>query len=191
MIDFQTANEVFDVYSQYPNGDKTDGYMVGRFMVQDGNLRILEDHQGILKNSLTNGPVGHNAAQLEAMQHSGYLKIVTESDIAQGHHIDLVPKGKEANPLGPKVEEPPDAIEQPDLGDAPQSFQVGEGDNFSMTTPPAVFDYISVGMREPQVIEVRGEEVFMNDHKLNRPQIDRILYNIRTGLGKLKYRKAT
>jgi len=189
-MDFQDANEIFDVYARYPHQGTVQGFMIGRFMVQDGKLRILEDHTGQLKESLTNGPVGHSTAQLEAMSKSPYLKVVAESDVAQGHHVNLIPKGQEPNPLGPQPQKPPDAVETPDLGEAPQSFHVGEGDSFSMTTPPAVFDYISTGMREPQVLEVKGEDVFMNGQKLTRPEVERILYTIHTGIGKIKYRKA-
>lgn len=190
MIDFQDANEVFSVFGVYPHEGKAEGYMIGRFMVKDGKLRVLEDHNGMLSDMLHNGPVAHNTARLKALTNSAYTKVVAETDVVQGHHIDLIPKGKEPNPLGPKPMAPPDAIQQPDLGDAPQSYVQEEGEDFTMRTPPAVFDYISTGMREPQVLEVRGEDVFMNGHKLERDAVERILYTLRTGLGKLKYRKA-
>jgi hypothetical protein len=191
MIDFQSGDEVYQVFSVYPHpaGNKTHGMMLGRFMVQDGKLRILEDHNGMLHEVLHDGPVGHNTAALKSLTTSSYTKVVAESDVAQGHHIGLVPKGKEPNPLGPQPQAAPQAIEPPVIETAPESYEPGAG--FLMSTPPAVFDYIMAGMTTPQHIEVKGDDVFMNGQKLNKPEVDRILYTLSTGLGKLKYRKAT
>jgi hypothetical protein len=180
-MDFQTANEIFNVYSRYPKDGKTDGYMIGRFMVENENLRILEDHTGLLRKALKNGPVGHNAAALKSMAQSPYLKLVSESEVAQGHHVDLVPEGKEPSASAPQPQSPPDEV-------VPSQSTKG---NFSLSTPPALFDYITAGMREPQVIEVKGEDVFMNGNKLSKEAVDRILHSVRMRLGKLKYRKAT
>jgi hypothetical protein len=187
-MDFQGANEIFDVYSRYPQESDAQGYMIGRFMVEEGKLKILEDHSGLLKRSLQNGPVGHNAAALKAMARSPYLRLVGESEVAQGHHVDVVPQGQEPSPEAPQSQSPPSAVVSANATPAPQSSTQG---NFSMSTPPALFDYITTGMREPQVIEVKGEEVYMNGHLLSKEATDRILYTIQMGIGKLKYRKAT
>lgn len=189
MIDFENANEIFDVYGVYPNeAGKVESYMIGRFLIEKGNVKILEDHNGILHGSLHNGPVERNLHSLEALSRSSYLRVVSEAAVSQGHHIDLVPKGVTANPIGPQPEGAPDFVEQSDVGEGAESLT--PTGNFSMQTPPAVFDYFRVGMREPQVLEVRGNEVFMNGQKLEQGEVDHILEGVHNGLAKLKYRKA-
>jgi hypothetical protein len=115
------------------------------------------------------------------MSQSPYLKLVSESAVAQGHHVDLVPQGKEPSASAPQPQSPPDEV-------VPSQ---STNSNFSLSTPPAIFDYITAGMREAQVLEVKGEDVFMNGHKLSPEAVNRILYTVRMRLGKLKYRKAT
>lgn len=189
MIDFQNANEIFDVHAVYPKEDgSTHGYMLGRFYVEDGQLRILEDNSGILGRSLNNGPVSHSLDGLRGLTESPYLRVVAESEVVEGHHIDMVPQG---TPSEIQVGEPPANVEAPSpgLGEPPQSYaQEGEA-GFTMQTPPPVFDYIRVGMKEPQMVEMRGKDVYMNGHKLTQDEVDRLLYTIHAGLAKLRYRK--
>jgi hypothetical protein len=188
MVDFQNANGIFDVYGVYPNEKGNQRLLLGRFMIEDGKLRVLEDHNGMLK-MLSNGPVGHSLQQLDSLARSPYTQVVSESEVKEGHHIGLIPQGKEnPDPSGPQPGSPPDVVEQPASAEAPQIVDPNSP-RFSMQTPPAVFDYMRVGMKEPQILEVHGQEVFMNGTKLSTRETERIMYTLETGLGKLRYRK--
>lgn len=189
MIDFQTANEIFNVMGVSPNEHGSlHTRLLGRFLIQDGKVRILEDHNGMLHRTLHNGPVSRNLAQLKALANSDYIRVVADSEVVEGKEI--LPQGN-PNPVGPQPDAPPSNVALPDNTPAPDQMVVAPADpTFTMNTPPAVFDYYRPGMLGPQLLEVKGDEVFMNGHKLTKPQVDRILYTVHSGLAKLKYRKA-
>ncbi len=77
--------------SSRPTCGKSDERLVGRFMIKGGQFSILEDHNGLLEDSLPEGPMDerHNKI-LFGLIHSGYYKIVSADHINQGHHDDLV-----------------------------------------------------------------------------------------------------
>lgn len=189
MIDFESANQVFDVYGVSPSREGAVGYhLLGRFLVEDGKLRILEDHRGLLKQGLHNGPVSRNLSGLNSLSRSSYIRIVAESEVTPGQ--DVAPEGN-PNSVGPQPESPPAMVQAPDLTPGADSLVPGPADpTFTMQAPPPVFDYFREGMVGPQKLEVVGQDVYMNGHKLTQPQVDHILYTINSGLAKLKYRKA-
>ena len=147
MIDYQNANEVFDVYGVYPQSvGNAHRRLLGRFAILDGKLRIIEDHTGILHGSLFEGPVGPNIPTINSMDRSPYLEIVADADIQQGKHIGLVPQG-EAPPEGaPAPQEPPEMVQH-----AP-----APSEEFGMETPASEFEYMEPGMKQPQDIQIRG-----------------------------------
>lgn len=193
MIDFENANNVFDVYSQYPRDGRLESHLLGRFYIENGQLRVLEDHDGLL-NRLKKGPVSHSLNALKRLEDSPYLRVVEESEVTPGQQIET----HSNNPNGPKPQPPPPVVAAPSVDSLPQQDMV-QGSSQPMTfeqepqmamqTPPAVFDYFRPGMREPQQVEVHGSDVFMNGQKLGPDEAQRLLYTVQSGLAKLKYRK--
>lgn len=192
MIDFENANEIFDVYGTYPKETGKQKMLLGRFVIQNGQLQVIEDHHKILSRTLVRGPVGWSIDALNSLASSPYTQVVAESEVKEGKHIDLVPKGQEGkiSADSPQPGQAPDVVQEVEDADAPQTLIPDSAPpRFSMQTPPAVFDYMRVGMKEPQVIEVRGRDVFMNGRQLSTREVERITYTLQTGLGKLRYRK--
>ncbi len=183
MLDFENANEVFDVYGVYPHEKRgVEHHLLGRFYIEDKQLRVIEDHEGLLKRMLINGPIEQNLRQLNSLATSAYTRIVSESDVKEGQHIELLPGKEPPTQDQPQPQQPPDMIEEHDGAPLTQGvFEVGQ--------PPAIFDYLSVGMGQPQILEVRDGTVFMNGRQLSQVAVDRILYTLKSGTGKLRYRK--
>ena len=185
MIDFLNANEVFEVHGVYPHeAGHHEQMLLGRFLIENGKLRILEDHQGLLGSMLHQGLVGPNVRALNSLAQSGYTKVVPESELVQGHHIDRIPQGNpsaegEIHPQSPPTYTAPEAHEL--IEEAPKEF--------GMSTPPAIFDYQDGTMKQPQILELNGDKVLMNGRELGKDVVDRILYKVKSGLATLRYRR--
>src|SRR6266545_5111622 len=178
MLDFTNANEVFDVYALYPHEKHgIQQYLLGRFLIEAGNLKILEDHEGMLKRMLKNGPVQESLRQLNSLATSSYSRVVPESEVQEGKKIDL---GESQEADQPQLQEPQEFVQNP---------EGATGDSFDMQTPPPVFDYLRTGMTQPQVLEIKGEEVFMNGFHLSQAAAQYILRLVQSGVARLRYRR--
>src|SRR5277367_1207167 len=72
------------------NGDPQES-LVGRFMVQGNNFTTLEDHDGLITNEVPDGPIGYPHQKFfNGLDNSGYFKLISEQNINQGQHKDLI-----------------------------------------------------------------------------------------------------
>lgn len=66
--------------------------MVGRFLIYNGHIRILEDHHGSLHELLGSGELTTQTIErLNSMKRSGYWELIHEDDLNQGNHPEHVP----------------------------------------------------------------------------------------------------
>lgn len=65
--------------------------LVGRFLIQAGSFYILEDHSKLLQDNLPDGKmdVWHDKV-LWYLAHSGYYRIVSNDEINEGYHEDML-----------------------------------------------------------------------------------------------------
>lgn len=192
-MDFAGTQAIYSVYGNYPQDNgQISRRLLGRFMIIKDKLTILEDHIGMLKSMLIEGPVyGANERALNSLSQSPYTEVVNEADVKAGKYLDLIPKEGDLPGGGPETEAPPPIIEKtPEIGNQPQLVDTSDaGGQFKMEPPAPVFDYFRVGMNSPQVVEVEGKTVYMNGHLLSPDEVDRLFYNVRNGLATLRYRK--
>jgi len=169
-IDFNGVDEIYTV-----DGDTQHG----RFWVKDGNLRILEDHEGVLRGRIHNGPVADNKDGIERMVMEGH-RIKVEAPIEEGKEIELGQLAEDQIRPGGA----PDVIEDPHMEDAPVDI---EDMGASAHRPPPIFDFMLVGSNRPTVVEIHGQEIFENGSKLEQDDANWMLHQVHIGRATLRY----
>lgn len=194
MLDFANAQGIFSIYGVYHHGTEDDQQaehrLLGRVLIDNGNLLILDDNFGILGKTLQNGPVlGRNMHGLQQFARNTYMDVVSETDVKEGKRIDLIPKMK----FGPAMIDGPEAEamnEKPPFDTVAPAAPEAGAQIPEQPKQSSVFDYMRIGMNKPQVIEIYGNnEFYMNGHKLSQAEVERIEYNVRNGLATLRYRQ--
>jgi GGDEF domain-containing protein len=173
-MDLADNDEIYTV-----DGD----YSHGRFWVKSGQLRILEDHEGILKRYLQNGPVEACRAGIGQLIMAGH-QIEPESPVVSGKEIDLGDADEDqVRPGGT-----PEAIEDPHMDDGPMEIETPAAVN-DLKPPPAVFDLMEAGSNTPERIEIKEGVVYQNGFKLKQEDADYLLHLVRTGRATIRYVK--
>lgn len=193
MSDMAGANEIFAVYGKYPQDNGTvRRQLLGRFMITDNQVSILEDNIGMLGSMLIPGPLmGHNDRALRALEGSAYTEVLDEGKVTEGHYMDLHNAESGVEGEKPTTNAPPPILEDTsEAASRPETIDFDDGNGgFKLQAPEPVFDYFRVGMTEPQIMEVVDKRVYLNGHLLTPQEVDRVQYNVRNGLASLRYRK--
>lgn len=82
---------IYRVYQlRHDEAGETHRRLTARLLIQDGQLQHLEDHAKVDK-LFPEGPVTPLIEQrFHQMEHSGYHELVSEANVAKGHHPDEV-----------------------------------------------------------------------------------------------------
>ena len=81
---------IYYVFTMHPHGDNVHRRLSGKFALdEEGNLRVLEDHAGLLKDLEHEDP-DKVARKLQSLNDSMHTEIVSVDDITAGHRPDLV-----------------------------------------------------------------------------------------------------
>lgn len=84
-------NGTFRLYHITDSNSKPQDRLVGRFLIDGKQFFILEDHEGLLENSLPDGLLdNHHLNVIDKLNHSSYYKIIHENQLNQGHHDHLI-----------------------------------------------------------------------------------------------------
>lgn len=150
--------KLLDIYRHDPEEGKP--HFAGRLMIHDGNVQVLSDYHGLLHS--LEGPVSAVGKKLEALKKSSYFKVVDRDEMAQGHHLDLVPETDV--PLGANGGQP------------------------LPVRPPAIFSYEHPVIGRPTTLESRDGELYFEGQQLSREEAHRILENIRSGVAVIRYK---
>lgn len=58
--------------------------LVGRFVIQGLNLKVLEDHNGIVREIFPDGPISETILRrMQQLAHSAYWKLVSEDEVSE------------------------------------------------------------------------------------------------------------
>lgn len=151
--------QMYDVFSVDPGGAKSQHHLVGRFLLDDGSFEPLADYFGYLSR-IPSGPLTEESGkQLRALQNSPYFRVVDRSEMAQGQHPDLLPEAE--------------------FPGAPPDTEM---------KPASVWTYHHPIMQNPQTLEARGSDLFMNGQLLSAIEAHRIMENIRSKVAKVRYK---
>jgi GGDEF domain-containing protein len=171
-MDVEGTDEVYSVDDENAHG---------RFWVRNNELRILEDHEGILRRYLHNGPLdAGNKAGIGHILMEGH-RISAESHVEEGKSINLGSETDDQIQGG----EAPKVVEPPLSGTAPQNIL---SPAIVTTKDPApIFDLMAQGHKKPDRVEIRGENIFQNGHKLSDDDAQHLLHMVHTGKATLRY----
>lgn len=76
---------------RYDEGDQVHKKLVGRILVQDGQLQHLESHHSVVDELLPEGQITPSVQRLfNQLKSSGYYEVVNEKHISAGHHPNHV-----------------------------------------------------------------------------------------------------
>jgi len=154
-------SNIWLLFAQHPqeNSDEVHRSLVGKFVLHNGRLDILEDHGGFLDGLEKKNPESA-ARKIWSMDNSPYFQLVSLEDIRRGDHPELEPYLKmEHGTMTPEKQEPKE--------DA--------------------FEYHRQGMEPPQRIVVRDGNVYLDGHPLVPDEIHRILDNARSGAATIRH----
>lgn len=87
------APGIYLVYRRYHGaGGQETKRLVGRFAILGQDVKILEDHDGVLSDALPQGKL--SAQHLKTIlnfQMSPYWSLVSDRDVSEGHHEEEIP----------------------------------------------------------------------------------------------------
>lgn len=151
--------KMYDLYSVEPGGATAKNHLVGRFLLTGNDFEPLADYFGFMSR-IPAGTMDENAMkQLRALQNSPYFRCVDRSEVAQGKHPDLIPEAE--------------------FPSAPRDTEM---------KPAAVWTYHHPIMQEPQTLEARDQDLFMNGQLLSAIEAHRIMENIRSKVAQVRYK---
>lgn len=161
-----TAEDIYRIYRIWHKGDAIERQLAGRFVVIGGEMHVLEDYFGLLKD-LQEGPLTtETLTYLHHMNKSQYLEVIKQGDIYGGERMDLLPEAK---------------------------FEDGKlkEDGVKAKRPPPVFEYHRAGYEQPQALELAAGKALLNGQELSPDEVKVILQNVKSGLGTLRYKQST
>lgn len=149
------------VYRYAPKTDRIERHLVAKYAIVDGDFLILADYADVF-HGMTDGPLTADAERkLARITKSSYCQVVQKPTYSPG-------------------DAPPDEESDP-------TPAVGEDATNSTTRRPAVFDFHREGMDQPHRVEVRGSAVVLDGNALEPEEAQRLLADVRSGLGSLRY----
>lgn len=145
--------------------------LAGRFCYEDGNVAVLEDYFGLLKD--LEGPLDERKQRLiRSLSNSAYTDVVRAGDIQDGSRPDLLPEIG-TSPSGNGSTDP-----------------VARAAGELVAPPPPVFDYHRPGMEAPQCLEFHRPtgQALLNGQTLTDEELQQVLQNLQDGTAVLRYR---
>jgi hypothetical protein len=85
---------IYQLYQLIHHDDgRQDRRLVGKFYVYNAQLKILEDHDNILHEEISQGPLNQwKLMWMEKKATSPYWQLIREEDVEQGYHQDEAPE---------------------------------------------------------------------------------------------------
>jgi hypothetical protein len=176
-MDLLGLDHIFRVYRLTPDDHgNISRQLLGRFMVHDDNVDILEDYFGVIGEFIEDGPVNEDVQRsISAMKRSAYLDVVSEGDISKGHRMELIP---ESTDLGSEFETP-DAEGENEAEDAP------------LEQRKHVFEFHQPDLKEPFEVHVQGDKATINGQEITQEEIDHLLQSAQSGKAKLRLKSTS
>lgn len=152
-------NDIYSVFYVTPTDEQIEHNPVGRFMVVDNNLHILEDYHGLMEELFPEGPISPKTEnRIDHLPRSSYLYVESEST------------KQLANQPQPPLE-------------------VQSGQTLIPTKPPGVFEYQRLGHDTPHTLQFNGPQATLDGHLLSPEELELVANNVRLGLATLRYKE--
>lgn len=164
-MDSKNINSVFRTIVS-PEG-KVHHRLAGKFMLHDGNIHVLEDHEGFL-DGVEDGPeTSRSKKLLRALANSMHTRVVNHQDWIDGKHPEMHPEASVEPEPEPRLNEG---------GGIPKS--AGRTSRFTLQVRDS---------KEQMHLFVRGDVVLLNDQPLEPEQVQVIRNALENGEAILRY----
>lgn len=158
-------NDIYTVQIQPPYSNTTKRHPAGRFMIQDGHLRHLEDYHGILEHAVPEGPVTtETAARILALKQNPHLHVISREEHRQGQHLDGLPEAEFPGKFQQAVSQTPMMPAR-----RPSSFHYHHGEG------------------QPHVVEIHEGRHTLDGNDLSPAELHNILANVQQGKATIRY----
>jgi GGDEF domain-containing protein len=163
-------NHVYTIYGIHPEDKGVSNTILGKYLLHNDAIHVLEDHNGILSH-VQDGPITPLTQRfLESLKNSSYVKVINHADMASGLYPEYI-KSTDADNI------------EPDL-----SAQ-------AVTQPGARFEFLAHGTDsmdgvKPQMLEARGDQVFLNGTPIDMTKLQPIMEALEQGLASVRYPEA-
>ncbi len=158
----------FLVYALHPKQDGLAKRLVGKYVLHDGKIHVLEDHDGVL-NGLDGRQMSSAGRQIDALHRSSYYQVV-QKDLRA-----------------------PEQVQAQDASDE-QSWEnetFGNGGQVQPAAPAAqpstngLFRYQRAGHDTPRVVEIRDGRILLDGKDLPAEEAQTLIANVKAGTAKL------
>lgn len=157
-----------DIYHYYKmiNGKR---HQAGRFLVNDGHVRHLEDYYNDM--DVPEGAIDNYTIAKLARPNPG-AKFASEGAMLQGKHLDLIPEAELNKPIPPPVDVTPEMIQQ-----------------HLQKLPPPVWSYRRAGHDVAHTLEHHGQGNYSLDgNPLAQDELQTIALNLKNKSATLRYK---
>lgn len=186
-------HNIFRVYRRHlTDSGEVKNRLIGRYLLFNNELHILEDHGGMLSAMLHEGPIDEQTQKgIDSLKHSAHTEVVTEGDVHEGHHLAMIPEQDLGEPEQPAAFEANNDVEIG--GDGPGDDLIERAGPSAEPPEPErpkpVFWYLRRGYSTPLVLEMIGERMYLNGKVLDQDKKDQVLSNIRSGVATIRYKE--
>lgn len=156
-----TPENIYYIFNVKPHeAGHLDRVLLGKFLLDNGNFQILEDHG--LPKGLVSKPPAEAANIIHRYTTSMYYEVVNLQDLMNGLHPELI-----------KDHETKESMDD-DL-----RTQIGK----TAHSEPASqdFEYDRVGGEGPRTLSISDGQVFLDNHMLTQDEINKVQENVKTG----------
>jgi hypothetical protein len=163
-----TPENIYYIFNVKPHeAGHIDRVLLGKFLLDNGNFEILEDHG--LPKGLASKPPAEAANIIHRYTSSMYYEVVNLQDLVNGLHPELI--------------KDPDTKESMD-----EDLRTQIGKNASSEPKSTEFEYDRIGAEGPRILSVSDGQVFLDNHLLTQDEIDRVQSHVKEGKAFLRRR---
>jgi diguanylate cyclase (GGDEF)-like protein len=165
---------IFSVFARHPKDDGTLSHQrMGKFVVHNGNLDMLEDHSSGLLTPLREGILGEDTKRfIRNLANSSRMQLVNHQDLLDGLHPEHIKDAQTDDEQG---------IEQ--IGETPDHEQA----TVRNLRPPSIFQYKAQGHGKPAIVHVRENTAFIDGQPIDAAAVKTMLDAAVNGLAEIKY----
>ena len=155
-------NGIYSFFRLKTSGSQLLKNRMGRVVVGDGKTKVIEDyHSHRLREAMPDGPFDEIARNaLLHQMNSKYILVRPWDSHMQDKDDSEIPEAK--------------------LDEMPKEVA---------NETPSVFEYMKVGMSQPQILESQGDVLILNGHALSPAEASTILSNVHKGVATLRYHR--
>lgn len=157
-------NAIYSFFRIRPTEDDLEKSRLGRILIQDGNLKILENYHNVFSHLIPGKVTGPTKEALRRLMDSPYIEAREWDDHLGDQEPADFPEASLEELVTPQTELLPDR-------------------------QPSVFEYMRVGMDAPHIVEANGDQLLLDGRVLSPAESKTLLTNVTNGVATLRYHR--